>query len=45
MATASGLDAWLSQELGPWRKPNACNDPGKILTDLPLSLATGGACI
>ncbi|WP_189351589.1 IS1380 family transposase, partial [Zhihengliuella salsuginis] len=39
------LDTGLSQALGPWRKPNARHDPGKILTDLALSLATGGDCI
>jgi hypothetical protein len=42
---ASGLGAGLSEALGPWRKPFARHDPGKILTDLALSLATGGDCV
>lgn len=41
----SGLGAGLSEALGPWRKPFARHDPGKILTDVALSLATGGDCV
>lgn len=42
MVKASGLAAGLSETLSPWRKPFARHDPGKILSDLALSLATGG---
>ncbi len=42
MVKASGITAGLSEALEPWRKPLATHDPGKILTDLALSLATGG---
>lgn len=42
MLKASGITAGLSEVLGPWRKPFATHNPGKILTDLALSLATGG---
>lgn len=42
---ASGLGAGLSTALGPWRKPFARHDPGKIVTDLALSLALGGDCL
>jgi len=38
----SGIAAGLSEALAPWRKPFAVHNPGKILTDLALSLATGG---
>ncbi len=41
----SGIGAGLSEALGPWRKPFARHDPAKILTDLALSLATGGDCL
>ena len=41
----SGIGAGLSDALSPWRKPFAVHDPGKILTDLGLSLATGGDCL
>jgi len=41
----SGIGAGLSEALSPWRKPFAVHDPGKILTDLALSLATGGDCL
>ncbi len=42
MLKASGLTAGLAEVLEPWRKPLATHNPGKILTDLALSLATGG---
>ena len=42
---ASGLGAGLSAAVGPWRKPFARHDPGKIVTDLALSLALGGDCL
>ncbi|THJ64024.1 IS1380 family transposase [Arthrobacter echini] len=41
----SGLGTGFSDALEPWRKPFAVHDPGKILTDLALSLATGGDCL
>jgi len=42
---ASGLDAALSAALAPWRKPTARHDPGKVITDLALTLALGGDCL
>lgn len=42
---ASGLDAALSAALAPWRKPAARHDPGKVITDLALTLALGGDCL
>lgn len=38
----TGLDRALSEALEPWRKPLAVHDPGKILTDLAITLALGG---
>jgi len=43
--TATGLDRFLSSALAGWRKPLAIHDPGKIITDLALSLALGGDCL
>jgi Transposase DDE domain group 1 len=43
--TATGLDRALSAALVRWRKPLAVHDPGKIITDLALSLALGGDCL
>ncbi|MHB1010294.1 MAG: IS1380 family transposase [Propionibacteriaceae bacterium] len=42
--TVTGLDRLLSSALAGWRKPLAVHDPGKIITDLALSLALGGDC-
>lgn len=42
---ASGLGGGLSAALEPWRKRLARHDPGKVLTDLALSLALGGDCM
>ncbi|GAB4100786.1 IS1380 family transposase [Sinomonas halotolerans] len=42
---ASGLAAGLSTALRPWRKPLSRHDPGKVITDLALSLAMGGDCL
>ena len=39
---ATGLDRALSEALSRWRKPLAIHDPGKIITDLALTLALGG---
>ena len=33
-AAAVGLDRALSAALGPWRRPFARHDPGKIVLDL-----------
>lgn len=44
-AEATGLTAGLRAGLGRWRKPLAVHDPGKILSDLALSLALGGDCL
>jgi Transposase DDE domain group 1 len=41
----TGLDRALSAGLARWRKPLAVHDPGKIITDLALSLALGGDCL
>ena len=42
---ASGLDAAMSAGLTPWRRPTAVHHPGKILTDLAVTLAVGGDCL
>ena len=41
----TGLDRFLSAALAEWRKPLAVHDPGKIITDLAVSLALGGDCL
>ncbi len=41
----SGIDCGLSAALGPWRKPLAVHDPGKIVLDLAVALALGGDCL
>lgn len=40
-AEATGLTASLWAELSPWRKPFATHHPGKVASDLALSLALG----
>jgi len=42
---AAGLDVALSGGLARWRKPLAVHDPGKVITDLAVSLALGGDCL
>ncbi len=42
--TATGLDRLLSAP-GPVAQAVAVHDPGKIITDLALSLALGGDCV
>lgn len=42
---AVGLTRGLSDHLARWRKPLAQFDPGKIVTDLAVSLALGGDCL
>jgi hypothetical protein len=44
-ALATGLTHGLSTALGGWRKPFATHDPGKIVSDLAISLALGGDCL
>src|SRR3954452_375299 len=44
-AETVGLTAALSAALAPWRRPLARHDPGKIITDLAVSLAIGGDCL
>ena len=41
----TGLGGALSTGLARWRKPRAVHDPGKIITDLAVSLALGGDCL
>ncbi|WP_433655183.1 IS1380 family transposase [Nocardia sp. CA-128927] len=43
-AEITGLTWGLSEQLGPWRKPMAVHDPGKIVLDLAVTLAVGGDC-
>lgn len=42
---ATGLGGALSAGLARWRRPFAVHDPGKIITDLAVSLALGGDCL
>jgi hypothetical protein len=44
-ADVSGLSSSLRESLRRWRKPTAVHDPGKVLTDLALTLALGGDCL
>lgn len=44
-AEKTGLTTALTTELGPFRKPLARHDPGKIVLDLAVSLALGGDCL
>ena len=41
----AGLDRALSAGLSRWRKPMTRHDPGKVITDLALTLALGGDCL
>ncbi len=41
-ARRSGLSGQLRRLLGPWRRPLAVHDPGKIVTDLAIAVALGG---
>jgi hypothetical protein len=42
---ATGLGEGLPAGLARWRAPRAVHDPGKILTDLVVTLALGGDCL
>jgi len=44
-AVVTGLTQGLSQALARWRKPFATHDPGKIVSDLAITLALGGDCL
>jgi hypothetical protein len=44
-AGVTGLDAGLSAGLARWRASRAVHDPGKIITDLAVTLALGGDCL
>jgi len=41
----TGLGERLSGGLARWRAPRAVHDPGKIITDLAMTLALGGDCL
>lgn len=41
----AGLDRALSAALARWRKPMAIHDPGKVISDLAITLALGGDCL
>jgi Transposase DDE domain group 1 len=41
----TGLGRGLAGGLTRWRAPRAVHDPGKILTDLVMTLALGGDCL
>lgn len=44
-AVVTGLTHGLSKALASWRKPLATHDPGKIVSDLAITLALGGDCL
>ncbi len=44
-AEVTGLSSALRDGLSRWRKPAAVHDPGKVLTDLSVTLALGGDCL
>lgn len=39
------LDGALSTAFSRWRKPMARHDPGKVITDLAVTLALGNDCL
>jgi hypothetical protein len=41
----TGLGEGLADGLARWRAPRAVHDPGKIITDLAMTLALGGDCL
>lgn len=45
VAEQAGLTGALSEALAPWRKPLASHDPGKVVLDVAVALATGGDCL
>ena len=44
-ARVTGLGEALTAGLARWRAPRAVHDPGKIITDLVMTLALGGDCL
>jgi hypothetical protein len=44
-AGVAGLSGELSRRLGPWRRPLAIHDPGKIVLDLAVAVALGGTAL
>ena len=44
-ARVTGLGEGLAEGLARWRAPRAVHDPGKILTDLAMTLGLGGDCL
>ena len=42
---AAGLDRLLTSALEPWHRPLATHHPGKIVSDVAVSLALGGDCL
>jgi hypothetical protein len=44
-ARVTGLGDALTAGLARWRAPRAVHDPGKVLTDLAVTLALGGDCL
>jgi hypothetical protein len=44
-ARVTGLGPGLTAGLARWRTDRAAHDPGKIITDLVLTLALGGDCL
>jgi hypothetical protein len=44
-ARVTGLGRGLADGMVRWRAPRAVHDPGKILTDLVMTLALGGDCL
>ena len=45
LAERSSLTGQLSEALAPLRRPRARHDPGRVLTDLAVSIADGAECI
>jgi hypothetical protein len=41
-ARRSALAREVSRRLGPWRRPLATHDPGKVVLDLAVAVALGG---
>lgn len=41
-AEVTGLSSTLRDGLSRWRKPTAVHDPGKVITDLSVTLALPG---
>ena len=44
-ARVTGVERAVPERLAPWRLLGARHDPGKIITDLAVTLALGGDCL